>query len=66
MGEWFEKNNIDPDELEIAEGVTVAKDLTVALEVAVFSVTGSGTSAAANAPSTVEGDREQDLTPVAN
>ncbi|HEX7254953.1 MAG TPA: hypothetical protein VF236_03420 [Gaiellaceae bacterium] len=63
MGAWFEENDVDPDDLDVADDVTISRDLTVALEVAIFSVTGPGTGVSANAPATVEGDREQDLTP---
>lgn len=64
MGAWFEANDVDPNDLAVAEDVTVSPDLTVTLEgLVVFATTGLGTSATANAPTTVEGEREQDLTP---
>jgi hypothetical protein len=60
MGEWFEANNVDPADLEIANGVTVSSDLTVGVVGQVYVLVGPSTSAA----STVEGERDPDLTPV--
>jgi hypothetical protein len=63
MAQWFEKNDVDPDDLDVADDVVVAKNLTVSIIAEVYSVAGPS-SGSPNVPTTLAGNR--DFTPAIN
>lgn len=61
MADWFEAQDIEASDLEIANDVVIADDLAVVLVAEVYSFR-PGETSSANAAPTVEGQRDLAVT----